>query len=83
VALVKDIKEANLNVGGGRGGINRVQRCNETTVMVRRYRNMVLDGKVRAAVQMVTSAAYKCTVQLYFWHARQRSDARHVSRPDY
>ncbi len=30
----------------------------------------------------VSYAAYKCTVQTYFWHAWPRSDARHVRDPD-
>jgi hypothetical protein len=51
VALVKAVEEANLNVGGGSGG-TRVRRAN-TTSLARKYHNMVLGGKVRAAVRMV------------------------------
>ena len=51
VALVKAVKEANLDVGGGSGG-TRVQRA-DTTSLVRKYHYMVLGGKVHAAVRMV------------------------------
>ncbi len=53
VALVKAVKEANLNVGGGGGG-TRLRREN-TTLMARKYHNMVLCGKVCAAVCTVTN----------------------------
>ncbi len=52
VALVKAVEEANLDVGGGSGG-TRVRRA-DTTSLARKYHNMVLGGKVRAAVRMVT-----------------------------
>ncbi len=52
VALVKGIEEANLDIGGGSGG-TRVRRA-DTTLLARKYHNMVLGGKVRAAMCMVT-----------------------------
>jgi hypothetical protein len=52
VALVKAVEEANLDVGGGSGGTH-VRRA-DTTSLARKYHNMVLGGKVRAAVRMVT-----------------------------
>ena len=48
VALVKDIKEANLDIVGGGGGTSAWR--DDTTSMARKYHNMVLGGKVRAAV---------------------------------
>jgi hypothetical protein len=53
VALVKAVEEANLNVVGGGGG-TRLRREN-TTSMARKYHNMILCGKVRAAVRTVTN----------------------------
>ncbi len=53
VALVKAIEEANLDVGGGGGG-TRLQWEN-TALMARKHHNMVLCGKVRAAVRTVTN----------------------------
>ncbi len=53
VALVKDVEEANLDIGGGGGGA--MARQDDTTSMARKYHNMVLGGKVRAAVRMVTN----------------------------
>ncbi len=53
VALVKEVKAANLNVGGG-VGVTRVQH-EDMTLLARQYHNMVLGGKVHAAVQMVTN----------------------------
>jgi hypothetical protein len=53
VALLKVIEEANLDVGGGGGG-TRLRREN-TTSMAKKYHNMVLCGKVRAAVRTVTN----------------------------
>ncbi len=52
MAFVKAVKEANLDVGGGSDS-TRVRRAN-TTLLARKYHNMVLGGKVRAAVRMVT-----------------------------
>jgi hypothetical protein len=53
VALVKEVEEANLSVGGRGGGI-RVQQ-EGATLIARNHHNMVLGGKVRAAIRMVTS----------------------------
>jgi hypothetical protein len=53
VALVKAVEEANLDIGGGCGGV-RVRR-DDTTSLARRYHNMVLGVKARAAVRMVTN----------------------------
>ncbi len=50
---MKAIEEANLDAGGGGGG-KRMQRV-DTTSMARKYHSMVLGGKVRAAVHMVTN----------------------------
>ncbi len=52
MALVKAVKEANLNVSGGGGG-TCVQRAN-TTLLARKYHNIFLGGKIHAAVRMVT-----------------------------
>ncbi len=54
VALVKEVEEANLVSGGG-GRRVEVQRQDEATSLARKYNNMVLGGKVRAAVQMATN----------------------------
>jgi hypothetical protein len=54
VALVKEVKEANLNSGGGRRRAE-VQHQDEATSLVRKYNNMVLGGKVCAAVRMATN----------------------------
>jgi hypothetical protein len=51
LALVKAIKEANLNAGGG-GGWTHVQRV-DTTLTARKYHSMVLGSKVCAAVCMM------------------------------
>ena len=48
---MKAIKEANVDVGGGGGGMRK--QLVDTTLMARKYHNMVLEGKVRAAVHMV------------------------------
>ncbi len=53
VALVKDAEEANLDIGGGGGGASA--RQDDTTSLARKYHNLVLGGKVRAAVRMVTN----------------------------
>ncbi len=53
VARVKAVEEANLNVGGGGGGTRL--RWENTTLMARKYHNMVLSEKVRAAVLTVTN----------------------------
>ncbi len=53
VALVKEVEEANLDTGGG-VGLMRIQ-CKDTTLLARRYHNMVLGGKVHAAVRMATN----------------------------
>jgi hypothetical protein len=54
VELVKEVEEVNLNSGGGRRRVD-VQRWDDATSLVCKYNNMVLGGKVRAAVQMVTN----------------------------
>ncbi len=51
MALVKAAEEANLNAGDGGGGTH--VRGVDTTSMARKYHNMVLGGKVRAAVHTV------------------------------
>jgi hypothetical protein len=54
VTLVKEVKEANLDsVGGGRRV--EVQRQDKATSLTCKYNNMVLGGKVRAAVRKVTN----------------------------
>ena len=53
MALVREVEEATLDVGGGGGGIRTRQE--DTTSIARKYHNMVLDGKVRAAVRTVTN----------------------------
>ena len=52
MALVREVEEATLNVSGGGGGPRTLQE--DTTSIARKYHNMVLGGKVRAAVHMVT-----------------------------
>ncbi len=54
VALVKEVKEANLDSGGG-GRRVEVRRQDKATSLARKYNNMVLGGKVRAAIRMVTN----------------------------
>ncbi|KAL3822014.1 hypothetical protein ACHAXA_003000 [Cyclostephanos tholiformis] len=54
VALVKEVEEANLDSGGGGRRVD-VRRQDKTTSLARRYDAMVLGGKVRAAVRMVTN----------------------------
>ena len=49
VALVKEVEEANLDVGGVWGGM-RVQR-EDAALLEWKYHNMVLGGKFHAAVQ--------------------------------
>jgi hypothetical protein len=53
VALMREVEEATLNVGRGGGGPRA--RPEDTTSIARKYHNMVLGGKVRAAVRMVTN----------------------------
>ena len=53
LTLVKAVEEANLDIGGD-GGRTRVRR-EDTTLMARKYHNMVLGGKVRAAARKVTN----------------------------
>ncbi|KAL3806424.1 hypothetical protein ACHAXA_007766, partial [Cyclostephanos tholiformis] len=53
VALVKGVEEAYLDSGGG-GRRVEVRRQDNATSLARRYDSMVLGGKVRAAVWMVT-----------------------------
>jgi hypothetical protein len=53
VALVKKVKESNLDVG--RGAERTRVRHEDTTLLTRKYNSMVLGGKVRAAIQMVTN----------------------------
>ncbi len=54
VALVKEVKEVNLHSGGG-GRRVEVQRQDKATSLACKYKNMVLGGKVRAAVRMATN----------------------------
>jgi hypothetical protein len=54
VALVKEVKEANLDSGGG-GRRVEVQRQDNATSLACKYNNMVLGGKVHAAVRMATN----------------------------
>ena len=53
VALVRAVEEATMDVGGGSGGPHVQQE--DTTSIARKYHNMVLGGKVCAAVRMVTN----------------------------
>ncbi len=53
VALVREVEEATLDVGRGGGGPRAWQE--DTTSIARKYHNMVLGGKVHAAVRMVTN----------------------------
>ena len=53
VALVRAVEEATLDVGGGSGGPRAGME--DATSIARKYHNMVLGGKVRAAVRMVTN----------------------------
>ena len=54
MALVREVEEATLDEGEGGGGIRTRQE--DTTSIRRKYHNMVLGGKVRAAVR--TYAVY-------------------------
>ncbi len=54
VALVKELEEANLDSGGGRRRVE-VRLQDDATSLACRYDAMVLGGKVRAAVWMVTN----------------------------
>jgi hypothetical protein len=53
VALVKEVEESNLDVGGG-AGRTRV-RHEDTTLLARKYNSMVCGGKVCSAIHMVTN----------------------------
>jgi len=53
VALGREVEEATLDVGRGGGGPRAWQE--DTTSIARKYHNMVLGGKVHAAVRMVTN----------------------------
>ncbi len=53
VALVREVEEATLNVGSGSGG--PCAGIKDATSIARKYHNMVLGGKVRAAVRLVTN----------------------------
>jgi len=53
VALVREVEEATLDVGGGGGGPHAWPE--DATSIARKHHNMVLGGKVRAAVLMVTN----------------------------
>jgi hypothetical protein len=50
---MREVEEATLNVSGGGGGPRT--RPEDTTSIARKYHNMVLGGKVCAAVRMVTN----------------------------
>ncbi len=52
--MVKEVEEANLNSGGGRRRVN-AQRWDNATSLACKYNNMVLGGKVCAAIRMVTN----------------------------
>jgi hypothetical protein len=54
VALVKEVEEATLYSGGGGRRVS-AQHWDDATSLARKYNNMVLGGKIRAAVQMVTN----------------------------
>ena len=53
VALVREVEEATLDVGGGGRGMRTWQE--DTNSIRRKYHNMVLGGKVRVAMRMVTN----------------------------
>ena len=53
MALVREVVEATLDVDGGGGGPRTWQ--DDNTSIARKYHNMVLGGKVHAAVRMVTN----------------------------
>ena len=53
MALVRQVEEATLNVGGGGGGPRARQE--DATSIAMKYHNMVLGEKVCAAVRMVTN----------------------------
>jgi hypothetical protein len=54
VTLVKEVEEANLDSGGGRRRVD-ARRQDKATSLARQYNTMVLGGKVRVAVRMVTN----------------------------
>jgi hypothetical protein len=54
VALVKEVEEANLDSGGGGRRVD-VQCQDKATSLAHKYNNMVLGGKVCAAVRMATN----------------------------
>jgi hypothetical protein len=53
VALVRAVREATMDVGGGGGGPHIRQE--DTTSIARNYHNMVLGGRVHAVVSMMTN----------------------------
>jgi hypothetical protein len=63
VALVREVEEATLDVGGGSGGPRA--RPEDTTSIARKYHYMVLGGKVHAAVRMVTHRGTGGAYQLF------------------
>ncbi len=54
VVLVKEVEEVNLDSGGGRRRVD-VQRRDNATSHARKHDNMVLGGKSRVAVWIVTN----------------------------
>ncbi len=54
VTVVKEVEEANLDSGGGGRRVS-VQCQDDATSLARKYNNMVLGCKVRAAIRMVTN----------------------------
>ena len=51
---MRGVEEASLNSSGG-GRRTGVQRQDDDTSLARQYDTMVLGGKVRAAIRMVTN----------------------------
>ena len=76
VALVKEVKEANRDAGSGGGG-TRARQENATS-LVRKYHNMVLGGKVLAAIRMVTNRGAGLTTRSGFKDRPPRH--RHTSQ---
>ncbi len=74
VALVKEVKKPNLDSGGG-GRRVEVQRQDDATSLACKYNNMVLEGKVRAAVQMATNRGAR---RRYRWHNLESKSGRPV-----
>ena len=54
VTLIREVEEANLNSGGGRRRVE-IHHQDDATSLACRYDAMVLGGKVRAAIRMVTN----------------------------